>query len=181
MPNLVNTLLLDELKSEFQDMGSCLVVSFDKLTVADAEGIRKKFREAGLQYRVVKNSLAVKVFDEMKIDIAPAFMGKCGVVLAPEEQAILAAQIVKEAMAKNKAKVQPIVVTGAVIEGQAITGALAATIAEMPTRHTVRGMLAGAVLGTARSLAVCVSGVSAGMARCLQARIDKQGGAESSD
>lgn len=176
MPNLVNTLLLDELKSEFQDMGSCLVVTFDKLTVADAEGIRKRFREAGLQYRVVKNSLAKKVFEEMEIDISAAFLGKCGVVLAPEERAIQAAQIVKEAFAKSK--VQPLVVTGGVIEGQAITGANAATIADMPTRQTVRGMLAGAVLGTARSLAVCINGVSAGMARCIQAKLELQGGVE---
>ena len=172
MPNLVNSLLIDELKSDFGSMGSCLIVSFDKLTVAEAESIRKKFRDAGFKYRVVKNSLALKVFGSMNLDLAGAFQGKCGVVLAPEESAILAAQIVRESVAK--AKVPPVVVTGAVIEGHAITGAASAFVADMPTKHVVRGQLAGTVLAPARAMAVCVSALAAGLARCVQAKIDKQ-------
>jgi hypothetical protein len=74
-------------------MGSCLVIAFDKLTVADAEQLRKKFRGAGFRYRVVKNQLAIKAFQTtLSLDMAPAFEGKCGLVFAKEEKAIAAAK-----------------------------------------------------------------------------------------
>ncbi|MCC6669722.1 MAG: 50S ribosomal protein L10 [Planctomycetes bacterium] len=172
MPNLVNKALMAEIQREFQKMGSCLVVSFDKLNVSDAEALRKKFREQGFRYRVVKNRLAIKAFQELRIDMSAAFTGKCGVVLAPEERAIEAAKLVREAMAKVKQP--PVVVTGGVIEGQPILGPAAATIHSMPDRNTVRAQLVGAIVAPMRSLASCVNNLGGGVARALQAHVDKQ-------
>ncbi len=175
MPNIVNEMLFTELQREFQNMGSCLVVSFDKLTVAEAESLRKKFRGAGLRYRVVKNRLAVKAFQQMDLDLTQAFQGKCGVILAPQERAIEAAKLVKEALAK--AKQPPLVITGGVIERQVILGPAAQKISEMPDRNTVRAMLLGAMMAPMRGLAVAVNALAGGAARCIQAKIDKSGGA----
>ena len=177
MPNLVNTMLLDELQREFKKMGSCLVVSFDKLTVAEAESLRKKFRGAGLRYRVVKNRLAIKAFSAMNLDMTQAFQGKCGVVIASEERAIAAARLIREAMAKIKQP--PLVVTGAVIEHQPITGNAARGIADMPDRQTVRAQLAAVIQAPMRSLAVAVQALAGGVARVVQAKVDKEGGASS--
>lgn len=174
MPNLVNEILLDELQRDFQRMGSCLVLSFDKLTVADATALRNRFRENGLRYRVVKNRLAVRAFRGMNLDMAAAFRGKCGIVIAEQEHAIGAAKLVREAM--KKVKEPPVVVIGGVIEGEAITGTAAQAIADFPDRQTVRTQIVRAISGPARALAVCVQGLNAGLARVVQARIDAAGG-----
>jgi large subunit ribosomal protein L10 len=171
MANLVNQILLDELKSEFGRMGSCLIVSFDKLTVADAENVRKRLREKGLRLRIVKNRLAVQAFAGMQLDLKQAFRGKCGVVMAPEEHAIAAAKVLREAMSKRKEV--PLVVTAGVIEGQPIVGAAAAAIADLPDKNTVRSLMLGVLQGPARQLATCVQAVAAGLARVVQARVDK--------
>ncbi len=175
MPNLVNKFLLGEFEKEFNGMGSCIVLNFDKITVQQINDIRNQFRDAGVQYLVVKNRLALKAFDSMGLDLSAAFKGKCGVVIAEEEKAISAAKIVRDFTKKSKKK--PILVTGGVIEGEAITGPAAAAIADMPDKQTVRGMLASVVAGPARSVAGCVQGVAGGLARVLQARIDKEGDA----
>ena len=83
MPNLVNNILLEELKNDFSEMGSCLVVSFDRLSVGQAQDVRNKFREAGLRLQVVKNRLALRALAELDLDLTEAFDGKCGVVVAP--------------------------------------------------------------------------------------------------
>lgn len=171
MPNLVNKIMLEELKSDFDGMGSCVVLSFDQLDVAQDQEIRTKLRESGLRYRVIKNRLAIKAFAEKDLDMREAFAGKCGVIVAPEEKAIGAAKLVQETLARRRPA--PLVVTGGVIEGQVIVGPAAATIADMPDRQTVRGMLCGAVAGPARGLAMAVSGVAAGLTRAIQARVDK--------
>ena len=175
MPNLVNRVLIDDFTKRFESAGSCLVVSFDKLTVEEVSDLRDKFREAGVQYQVVKNRIAVKAFGSMDLDLTEAFKGKCGVVVAPEETAISAAKIVREAVGKKKPA--PLVVTGGVIEGEVITGPAAAGIADMPDKNTVRAQLLGAMSGVARGLAVCLQGAgTAGLARAIQARVDKEGG-----
>ena len=177
MPNVVNEILLQDLEKEFKDAGSCLVVSFDALTVETDQAVRRKFDEMGLRYQVVKNRLAQKALANMDVDLSDAFKGKCGVVFAEEEQAISAAKALQEMM--QKAKKSPIKVTGGLIEGEAITGAAAAMIAHMPDKNTVRAMLATAISGPARSLATCVSGLPSGLARVMQANIDKnEGGGE---
>ena len=180
MPNLVNNLLYQHLTRDIKSMGSCLVLSFDKLTVADAERLRKKFRGAGFRYRVVKNRLAVKAFQAtLGVDLNAAFQGKCGIVFASEERAIAAAKLVKEtitaAVAKSKTKTSPLAITGGVIERQAIVGKAAQTIADMPDRNTIRAQMVGVMSAPMRGLAVALNAVASGTARCINAKIEKGG------
>ena len=149
MPNIVNEILYEELAQSFRDSGSCLVLSFDKLTVAQDGDLRSKLREAGVSYRVVKNRLANRVLkDVMDLDLNESLIGKCGVVFAPEEKAISAAKVVREAMRPLK-KEAPVRVVAGIVEGESITGAAADTIADMPDRNTVNAQLAGVIAGPA--------------------------------
>ncbi len=177
MPNLVNEILLEDLTEKFKDMGSCVVVSFDQLTVEQASDIRNQFRAAGLGYVVVKNRLACQALKSMGYEMRAAFEGKCGVAIAAEEGAISAAKLVRE-FNKPFRKSPPLRVTGGIIEGEAIVGAAASNIADMPDKQTVRGQLASALIGTARGIAACIASAGpAGLARAIQAKIDKEGGA----
>ncbi|MHC4515951.1 MAG: 50S ribosomal protein L10 [Planctomycetota bacterium] len=176
MPNLVNEILLEDLKQKFEEMDSCVVVSFDKLTVEQANDVRNQFRDAGLNYFVVKNRLALQVLKSMGLEMRSAFEGKCAVAFAKEEGAISAAKLVRE-FNKPFRKAPPMRVTGGVIEGEVIIGDAAKNIADMPDKQTVRGQLASALSGLARGIVVCLSGAGpAGLARVLQAKIDKEGG-----
>ena len=67
---------------------------------------------------------------------------------------------------------------GGFIEGDMVDAAGLRELAAIPDKPTLLGMLLAAVQGSARGLAVSVSGVGAGLARCLQARVDEAGGAE---
>ena len=177
MPNIVNNILMSELEQDLENMGSCIVLNFDKLTVALTQDIRNQFREAGVKYTVVKNRLAVRAFAERGLDLSEAFSGKCGLVIAEEEKAISAAKLVQEfgqvARKALKVKASPLVVTGGVIEGEAITGEAATRIHDMPDKDTVRSMILSAIQGPARGLAACIQGTSSGLARVLQAHSEK--------
>jgi ribosomal protein L10 len=174
MPNIVNEILFRELEQDFRQMGSCIVLQFDKMTVAQDESLRKELRAAGVDYKVVKNRLATRALQHVAdVDLGPAFRGKCGVVFAKEEKAISAARIVRDAMKVHR-KDPPVKVVGGVIEGEAIFGAQAEFIADMPDRTTVNTQLVTALSGPARGLATVVNALAAGLARCIQARIDQQ-------
>lgn len=173
MPNLVNQILLADLKREFQSMGSCVVVEFGKLLPKQDVEIRTKLREAGVRYRVVRSRLAQKAFADLSLDLGPAFTGRCGVAIAEKEGAIQAAKILRDWIKKTKDA--PLEIKGGVVEGSAYSGASAAAIADLPDRPTVNTMIVSALSGPARSIASLVSAVAGGLARCIQARVDDQG------
>ena len=179
MPNLVNEILLADLERDFQKMGSCLVVSFDKLQPQQDLEIRGKLRASGVRYRVVRNRLARRAFAALDLDMKTALTGKCGVAIADKEGAIAAAKTLRDYIKKQKQS--PIQIVGGVVEGSAFVGAAAAGIADLPDRHTVNTMIASAVSGPARSLASILNAVAGGLARCIQARVDKAGGAPAGD
>ncbi|MHC5065868.1 MAG: 50S ribosomal protein L10 [Planctomycetota bacterium] len=175
MPSIVNEFLLEELTEEIKGAGSCLVLSFDRLTVSEVSDLRNQLRDSGVSYKVVKNRLAAKAFKNgLDLDLSSAFSGKCGVITAPEEGVISAAKLVRESTKKQKDP--KICITGGVIEGEAILGKEAEAIPDMPDRDTVNAQLAGVIAGPARALATVTQGVASGLARVIQAKMDKEAG-----
>lgn len=172
MPNLINNILLADLQREFQNMGSCVVVEFGKLQPQQDREIRGKLRDAGVRYRVVRSRLAQKAFAGMNLEIGSVMRGRCGVAIAEKEGAIKAAKILRDWIKATKDA--PLAIKGGVVEGAAYVGAAAQMIAELPDRHTVNTQIVSAISGPARSLASVVNAVAGGLARCIQAKVDKQ-------
>jgi large subunit ribosomal protein L10 len=174
MPNLVNEILLADLQREFKNMGSCVVVEFGKLLPKQDAEIRDKLRAAGIRYRVVRSRLAARALSGMKLELGDALTGRCGIAIAQKEGAIQAAKILREWIKKTKDA--PLTIKGGVVEGAAYHGATADGIADLPDRNTVNTQIVTAISGPARSLAILVSAVAGGLARCIQAKVDKAGG-----
>ncbi|MFK7742952.1 MAG: 50S ribosomal protein L10 [Planctomycetota bacterium] len=174
MPSLVNQILLDELKQEFDQMGSCVVVDVGAIQPGQDIELRGQLREVGVQYRVVRTRLANKAFANMGLQMDEAMKGRCGIALAEKEGAIKAAKILRDWIKKHKDE-SPIAIKGGVVEGTPFVGKDAAAIAELPDRETINTQLAIAISGPARSLATVVNAVAGGLARCIQAKVDKDG------
>jgi len=177
MPNIVNKCLLAELERDFRAMGSCVIVEHGPVNPVQDIEIRSQMREAGVCYRVVRRRLAHRALAAMDLDIGVALKGRCAFAIAAKEGAIQAARKLREWIKKTKNA--PISIKGGIVEGQAYVGESAGLLADLPDRHTVNTQIASAVSGPARSLASVLNAVAGGMARCIQARLDKQGGAES--
>jgi len=172
MPNLVNEILLQDLKQEFEKMGSCVVVDVGPVNPSQDIEIRGKLRDVGVRYRVVRSRLASRAFSDMGLDMSEAMVGRCGIVLAEKEGAIAAAKVLDDYI--KKAKDAPIAIKGGVVEGEAYVGAAAAEIAKLPDRNTINTKIVTAISGPARALAMVVSAVNGGLARCIQAKVDKE-------
>ena len=59
-------------------------------------------------------------------------------------------------------------IKGGISDGQAVTAAEVDAIAELPSKDQLLGQIAGLINGFARDIAVCVNGVSSGLARTVQ-------------
>jgi large subunit ribosomal protein L10 len=68
-----------------------------------------------------------------------------------------------------------IVIKGGVADGEFFDAKGVTALAKMPDKQTLRAMLAGAISGPARGVAVILAAPGASLARVLQARIDAKG------
>ena len=60
--------IVEELKDRFSNSSSAILVDYRGLTVEEATELRKKFREAEVEYRVYKNTLTEIAAKELGYD-----------------------------------------------------------------------------------------------------------------
>ncbi len=105
------------IRDGFAQMSSAVFVNYAGLTVAQVEDLRAKFRERGVKYQVLKNTLIRKALaEESFVDdlTEKALKGMTGVALSYEEPSA-AARILKEFVKSNdKLKIKAGLMDGAV-------------------------------------------------------------------
>ena len=82
-----------------------------------------------------------------------------------ETEPVEAAKALKDFSAKSKGVLE---IKGGISDGKAVSADDVKAIAELPTKDQLLGQIAGLISGFARDIAVCVNGVSSGLARSIQ-------------
>lgn len=91
-----------ELVEKFNASKTIVVVDYRGLTVAQATKLRKQLREAGVDYRVVKNTLLTIAAKEAGADaLVPTFKGVTAIAFGGEDL-IAPAQIIAKFSKENK-------------------------------------------------------------------------------
>ncbi len=171
MPNLVNRLVVQELTEQFKEADGMLVVSFAGLTVKESEGLRTQMAKKGAKFKMVRNSLALRVLRERGIEIDEASLkGNTAIAYGNSEAAVHAAKVLTSADVKKAGKVK---VRAGVLEGSLLSPSDAAAMADVPDRDTLNSKILGCLNGPARGMAVVLSAVPSGLVRVLKARADK--------
>jgi large subunit ribosomal protein L10 len=129
--------LVRGLKKKMEGADALYYTDFTGLNVKRMTELRRTFRKAGVEYVVIKNSLALRAVNESGL-VAPKLKGPTGVVIAKD--AIVAAKLLTEFAKKNEERPS---VKGGLYEGAAIDGALVKKLALMPTRDEALGLFLG--------------------------------------
>jgi len=129
--------LVRGLKKKMEGADALYYTDFTGLNVKRMTELRRNFRKAGVEYVVIKNSLALRAVNESGL-VAPKLKGPTGVVIAKD--AILAAKLLTEFAKKNEERPS---VKGGLYEGASIDGALVKRLALMPTRDEALGQFLG--------------------------------------
>ena len=170
MPKDVKLWMAAEVAGLLEESGDVLVVGLKPMDAEQAHGLRAQLREGGARLRVVHNRTSRFALDEKRRGLADHFRGQTALALGGEVIAL--AKTLVEAAKKDFVELR-----AGFIEGDIVDAAGLRELAAIPDKPTLLGMLLAAVQGSARGLAVSLNGVGAGLARCLQARVDQAGGA----
>ena len=125
-----------ELVEKFQSSKTVVVVNYRGLTVAQATKLRKQLREAGVDYRVVKNTLLAIAAKEAGADaLVPLFKD---VTAIGGEDLIAPAQIIAKFSKDNKV----LEVKGGLLEGEYLDQAGVIALGELPPKEVLLAQVA---------------------------------------
>ena len=143
-----------EIESRIAENAGLFVVNYNGLTVKQAQELRHQLRECGAEMKVYK--------EQPELDEILA--GPVAYVFY-ETEPVEAAKTLKDFSAKSKGVLE---IKGGISDGKAVSADDVKAIAELPTKDQLLGQIAGLISGFARDIAVCVNGVSSGLARSIQ-------------
>ena len=129
--------LVDELKAKLVGAEGVFYTDFTGLNVKRMTELRRRFRKAGVEYVVIKNSLALRAVNEAGLT-SQKLKGPTGVVVAKDP--ITAAKLLTDFAKENDSKPT---VKGGLYEGAQIDAALVKKLASLPTRDEALSILVG--------------------------------------
>lgn len=129
--------LVAELKSKLEGADAVYYTDFTGLNVKAMTQLRRRFRKAGVEYVVIKNTLALRAVNEAGLT-GTRLKGPTGVVVAKD--AIAAAKLLSDFAKENDAKPA---VKGGLYEGAVIDEATVKKLASLPTREEALSILVG--------------------------------------
>ena len=129
--------LVAELKAKLEGADAVYYTDFTGLNVKRMTELRRRFRKAGVEYVVIKNTLALRAVNEAGMT-GQKLKGPTGVVVAKD--AVAAAKLLTDFAKENDAKPS---VKGGLYEGAQIDEATVKKLASLPTRDEALSILVG--------------------------------------
>jgi large subunit ribosomal protein L10 len=168
------------IRERFSRSTSAVLLNFRGLSMAKTSELRNRFRAAGVDFRVVKNSLVKLAIVDSKLDtdvFKKALAGETAIAWAYEDPSV-AAKVVKE-FRKDEVIAQKLTIKCGVIENQVMSGdRVESELATMPGKDEVRAMLLAQLLAPAQKLVMQLSAPGQNLAFALDARrrqLEEQG------
>ena len=156
--------VVKEIEDKIDASDSIVLMEYKGLTVADATELRSKFREAGVEYKVYKNTMMRFAFENKGYDaLKDLLQGPNAVAFSPAGDPVSAAKVANAFAKDNEA----IVIKAGVVNGQVIGVEEVKNLAELPSKETLLAMLLSAMQGPVRGLAVSLNETVSGLARAL--------------
>lgn len=147
---------------------SAVVTDYRGLTVRQLEDLRGKLRAEGIDYIVVKNTLARRAaVDAGATGFADVLTGPVGLAIGYGDLSAPARILFEH---YRSTRTLPLV--AGLAEGQVLGGDEVRTLAELPSRDVLLGRLAGALLGPLSTLAGALDSPMSTLAATLEAYRD---------
>lgn len=132
--------IVEDIRTKFENCQSAILIDYRGLTVEEVTDLRNKFREAGVEYRVLKNTMIRRAVNALGIEgLDPVLEGPTAVAFGMED-AVAPAKIISEFI-KQTEKTQ---IKAGVLEGKVVDVAEVNALAALPSRE----VLVAKVLGT---------------------------------
>jgi large subunit ribosomal protein L10 len=163
--------LVVELKEKIEGAKALYYTDFTGLNVKRMTELRRRFKKAGVQYVVIKNTLALRAVNESGL-IGERLKGPTGLVMATDP--VEAAKILTDFAKANDQRPS---VKGGLFAGTTIDAAQVKRLASMPSREQMLAELAGGLQSPLSAMLGVLSGPLMMLAGALEALKTQREGA----
>lgn len=155
-------IIIDEIRAKLEKAKSAVVIDYMGIDVAEAGAMRRKLHEAGVDYRVYKNTLLKRAVEGTEYESLTEVLKGPSALAVSTEDATAPARVLSQAIKQFK-KME---FKAGVIEGSFYDKEGVEKIAEIPSRDTLIAMFMGSIKAPVSKFT-----------RLLQAVADNEGGA----
>jgi large subunit ribosomal protein L10 len=158
--------VIGELHAKMAKARAAIVAEPRGLDVETVTALRKKLRDARVEYRVVKNTLAARAAKGTPVEVvADRFVGPTAIVMSYDD-VVAPAKLLVEFM-KDR---ENFAIRGAVVEGKLLDAKGVQALAKMPGLNELRASIAAVLNQPATMLARLIGTPAQQLARVLGAR-----------
>ncbi len=164
---LAKTKVIDEIKEKIESSQAVVLVDYRGLDVAQLTELRKKYREAGVDYKVYKNTMMKFAFKDLGYDEFNEFLKGPSAVAFGIEDPVAAAKVTAEFAKKN----EKLEIKAGIVDGKIINIEEVKSLAELPSKEVLVAQVLGGLnapiqgftnvlQGTIRSLAIVLNAIA---------------------
>lgn len=127
--------VVSELKGKLSVTKGAVLTNYRGLTVAQDTQLRRKLREAGVEYRVVKNTMTRIAAQEVGIEGLEVYLEGPTAIAISDTDPVAPARVISEFIKENKLKA--LEVKGGLLDGKVIDAEGVKALAELPSREVL--------------------------------------------
>jgi len=129
--------MVEEIQERFSKMQAAVLTDYRGLNAGEMTALRKELREAGVEYKVFKNTLSILAAQGADMEgLVPYLNGPTAFAFGYDDP-VAPARILNEFAKKNKA----LEIKGGVVEGKIIGPEGVADLANLPSREVLLSMV----------------------------------------
>ena len=148
--------LVQAAAEKFESAASVVIVDYRGLTVEEVTNLRKQLREAGVEMKVIKNSILSRAAKKVGLDgLDEVFTGPTAVAFSNDD-VVAPAKIIDEFAKDAKA----LEIKGGVIEGKVSSVEQITALAKLPNREGLLSMLLSVLQAPVRNVSYAVKAVA---------------------
>ena len=134
--------VVEEIKAKIQASKSVVLADYNKLTVLEVTALRNKFKEANCEYKVYKNTLVRRAFNELGVtDFDNDLNGTTATVFSADETS--GAAVFAKAVKENPALTDKIVPKCAYLEEKYLDKAAVKELSAIPSKEVLIAKMLG--------------------------------------
>ncbi len=153
--------LVKEIADRLTRSKGTVITDYRGLNVAETTELRKQLRDAGIEYRVLKNTLARRAAAAVQLEALDEYLAGPTAIAFSFDDPIRPAKILNDFARNHKA----LELKGGVVEGRIVDAQEVTALASLPSREGLLSMLLSVLQAPMRNMAYVVKQIA-----------DKQGG-----
>lgn len=151
-----------EFRERLEQNKIAIMSQYVGINVARVTELRRQLREAGVEYKVYKNTLAKRALDEIGAGAAAELMTG-PTAWAFSDDPVLPAKLLRDFGKTAKM----VTMSGGVLDGKVIDGAQVAALADLPSREQLLAQVVGTIAAPLRNLAGTLNALPRNLANVI--------------